>query len=130
MKRRRWRDLQQGLQPVGLPVPQVEEAVPGVVSVQGRVGALRHLTGGLERQEKKQDEHQDGETTRAHRVRHRTSAHLVVGVVAAAAELVPALGAAEVHAAAFGQRILKPAVRARCTRGRGSTRSAPASKSR
>lgn len=45
------------------------------------------------------------------------SPDLVVGVVAAAAELVPALGAAEVHAAAFGQRILEPAVRARCKWG-------------
>lgn len=35
----------------------------------------------------------------------------MVGVVAAAAELVPALGAAEVHAAAFGQSVLEPAVR-------------------
>lgn len=34
----------------------------------------------------------------------------VVGVVAAAAELVPALGAAEVHAATFSQSILEPAV--------------------
>lgn len=32
----------------------------------------------------------------------KTSPDLVVGVVAAAAELVPALGAAEVHAATFG----------------------------
>lgn len=40
--------------------------------------------------------------------------HLVVGVVAAAAELVPALGAAEVHAAAFGQIVLEPAVGASC----------------
>lgn len=38
-------------------------------------------------------------------------AHRVVGVVAAAAELVPALGAAEVHAAAFSQSVLEPAVR-------------------
>lgn len=42
--------------------------------------------------------------------------HLVVGVVAAAAELVPALRAAEVHAAAFGQSVLKPAVRTCCKR--------------
>lgn len=35
----------------------------------------------------------------------------MVGVVAAAAELVPALGAAEVHAAAFSQSVLEPAVR-------------------
>lgn len=40
--------------------------------------------------------------------------HLVVRVVAAAAELVPALGAAEVHAAAFGQSVLEPAVRTGC----------------
>lgn len=38
----------------------------------------------------------------------------MVGVVAAAAELVPALGAAEVHAATFGQSILEPAVGTRC----------------
>lgn len=35
----------------------------------------------------------------------------VEGIVAAAAELVSALGAAEVHAAPFGQGILEPAVR-------------------
>lgn len=35
----------------------------------------------------------------------------MVGVVAATAELVPALGAAEVHAATFGQSVLEPAVR-------------------
>lgn len=46
----------------------------------------------------------------------RTSSDLVVGVVAAAAELVPALGAAEVHAAALSQSILEPAVRA-CYKG-------------
>lgn len=45
-----------------------------------------------------------------------TSPHLLVGVVAAAAELVPALGAAEVHAAAFGQSILEPAVWTGCRR--------------
>lgn len=38
----------------------------------------------------------------------------MVGVVAAAAELVPALGAAEVHAAAFRQSVLEPAVRTGC----------------
>lgn len=57
-------------------------------------------------------------TAKGHQVRHPPSPHLVVGVVAATAELVPALGAAEVHAAAFGQRILKPAVRTRCKRER------------
>lgn len=40
--------------------------------------------------------------------------HLVVGVVAATAELVPALRAAEVHAAALRQSILEPAVRTCC----------------
>lgn len=39
---------------------------------------------------------------------------LVVRVVAAAAELVPTLSAAEVHAAAFGQSVLEPAGRAGC----------------
>lgn len=45
----------------------------------------------------------------------------MVGVVAAAAELVAALGAAEVHAAAFGQSVLEPAVRTgyKTTRGGG-----------
>lgn len=38
----------------------------------------------------------------------------MVGVVAAAAELVPALGAAEVHAATFSQSILEPAVGTGC----------------
>lgn len=47
----------------------------------------------------------------------RTSPDLVVGVVAAAAELVPALGAAEVHAPTFRQRVLEPAVRACCKGG-------------
>lgn len=40
--------------------------------------------------------------------------HLVVGVVAATAELVPALRAAEVHAAALRQSVLEPAVRTCC----------------
>lgn len=48
--------------------------------------------------------------------------HLVVGVIAAAAELVPALGAAEVHAAAFRQSILEPAVRTGCRRTTQSTK--------
>lgn len=46
----------------------------------------------------------------------------MVGVVAAAAELVPALGAAEVHAAAFSQSVLEPAVRTgykKTTQGKG-----------
>lgn len=47
--------------------------------------------------------------------------HLVVGVIAAAAELVPALGAAEVHAAAFRQSVLEPAVRTSCRRTTQST---------
>ena len=38
----------------------------------------------------------------------------MVGVVAAAAELVPALGAAEVHAAASGQSVLELALRTGC----------------
>lgn len=40
----------------------------------------------------------------------------MVRVVAAAAELVPALGAAEVHAAAFSESVLEPAVRTGCER--------------
>lgn len=40
--------------------------------------------------------------------------HLVVRVVAAAAELVAALGAGKVHAAAFGQRVLELTLRAGC----------------
>lgn len=47
----RWWYLQQGLQPVGLPVPQVEEAVSRVVGVQGGVGTLGHLAGCLAGQE-------------------------------------------------------------------------------
>lgn len=43
--------------------------------------------------------------------RRSSGSHRVVGVVATAAELVPALGAAEVHAAAFSQSVLEPAVR-------------------
>lgn len=39
--------LQQGLQPVRLPVSEVEEAVARVMSMQSGVGALRHLTGRL-----------------------------------------------------------------------------------
>lgn len=49
-------------------------------------------------------------------VDHTPSPHLLVRVVAAAAELVPALGAAEVHAAALGESILEPAVWTGCRR--------------
>lgn len=46
----------------------------------------------------------------------RLTSSLVIGVVAAAAELVPALGAGEVHAAAFRQRVREAAVRTSCKR--------------
>lgn len=45
----------------------------------------------------------------------------MVGVVAATAELVPALRAAEVHAATFGQSVLEPAVRTGCKERREDT---------
>lgn len=106
--------LQQRLQSGRLPVPQVEETVAGMMSVQTGVAAPSRLTHRLT--------HTEGTKSQAGALYKRVSwmrrsrPHLVVGVVAATAELVSALGADEVHAATFGQSILEPAVRTGCER--------------